>query len=127
VRGQNIQSAIPIVIAALNGPDQQTAGAAALFLGAQGTITARSALLQRLQAFRTEWHERVADDPGLFEGPHAIGDPLWNAVEFEKSLVSALAHAKNWSLTKDEMQTLADGCFTDECRQMADGKSWISF
>jgi hypothetical protein len=43
----------------------------------------------------------------------------------ELSLASALSHASNWKLTPSEHDHLRDGCLTEQCRAIADGKMWL--
>jgi hypothetical protein len=116
-----IQLAIPLIIATLNSPNLETAGYSALFLGKYGSDSARLGLSKRLDALRTQWHDRAA----AIASAGMSDEVEWNTAQLEKELVSALAHAQAWKLTAEEGQSLAAGCLTDECRHIAEGKGWL--
>lgn len=116
-----LRPAIPLIVAALNSPNLKTAGYAALFLGEHGSDLARPSLSKRLDALRRQWHDRAAEIASA-----GMSDEIeWNTAQLEKELVSALAHGQVWKLTAEEEQSLAAGCLTDECRHIAEGKSWL--
>jgi hypothetical protein len=117
------QLAVPIVAAALNSANFMTAGNAALFLGECGPTSARVDLLNRLEALRMEWHDRASQ----IRSARLLERPQWGVAQFETELVSALANTRAWILTPEEREEIAAGCFTDQCRQMATGKSRLSF
>jgi hypothetical protein len=48
-------------------------------------------------------------------------------VQLEQALVSALVRSANWKLTPGEQGRLRDGCLTEKCREIADGKMSIGF
>ena len=47
---------------------------------------------------------------------------LVQSAHLEQSLASALAHANNWKLTPAERDRLRDGCLTEQCQSIAEGK-----
>ncbi len=114
--------AMPVLLSVLNGSNLINAGNAALFLGECGPESARAAISKRLEALQTQWHDRAAE----LASAEISDQPQWNAAQFEQELVSALAHATAWKLTSEEAQSLAAGCLTDQCRQIAEGKGWRS-
>jgi hypothetical protein len=108
---------LPAALAALNAPNVTTAGYAALFLQEHGPSSVEEALWRRLELFRSAWHARSA------EVKAAIGEtPQAEAAKFEQALASALTHARNWKLSPGEIERLRQGCLTDQCRDIADGK-----
>ncbi len=111
---------LPAATHALFSPNLQTVGSAALFLGEHAPPDAREFLWQRLAALWKEWGSRSTELAGPFE--IATDAPAGKADSLEQELVSALAHAKNWTLSPDELERLRDGCLTERCRAIADGK-----
>jgi hypothetical protein len=67
--------------------------------------------------FRNAWQGHSAEVKDGF-GP----TPQAEAASFEQALTSALTHAKNWELSAGEVEQLRQGCLTDQCRDIADGK-----
>jgi len=47
-------------------------------------------------------------------------------VRLEQALVSALVRG-NWKVTPGEQEQLREGCLTQKCRDIADGKMSIGF
>ena len=75
------------------------------------------ALWHRLESFRSAWQGRSNEIKYAF-GP----TPQAEAARFEQALAYALTHAKNWKLSPGEVERLREGCLTDQCRDIADGK-----
>jgi len=48
-------------------------------------------------------------------------------VQLEQALVSALVRGANWKLTPGEQERLQEGCLTEKCRDIADGKMSLGF
>jgi hypothetical protein len=48
-------------------------------------------------------------------------------VQLEQALVSALVRGANWKLTLAEQERLQEGCLTEKCRDIADGKMSFGF
>ena len=42
--------------------------------------------------------------------------------QLEQALVSGLVTGANWKLTSEERERLREGCLTEKCRDIADGK-----
>jgi hypothetical protein len=110
---------LPAALAALNAPNLATAGAAALFVREHGPSSAEEALWHRLESFRSAWQGRSAEINVPF---WASGTPQAEAALFEQELACALIHAKNWKLSSGEVERVREGCLTDQCRDIADGK-----
>jgi len=109
---------IPIALNALNSPNLVAAGNAALLLGEQGPTSVQDALWRRLDVLRGLWRDRAVElRVASFEN-----GAQQQAANLELSLVSALAHAKNWTLTPAEQDRLRAGCLTEQCQPMAEGK-----
>jgi hypothetical protein len=112
---------VPAAVAALNAPNLTTAGYAALFLQEHGPPSAEETLWHRMESFRSAWQSRGAEIKDAFgQTPQA------EAASFEKALASAPIHAKNWKLSPGEVEQLRQGCLTDQCRAIADGKMSLS-
>lgn len=125
---------IPLAAKALDSGDLGSAGMAATFLGFRGPATVESALRQRLETLREKWRERAAElrgaDTGIFDG--GVGEQSAQleqarTVQLEQALVSALVRGANWKLTPGEQGRLREGCLTEKCRDIADGKMSIGF
>jgi hypothetical protein len=108
---------LPGALAALNASSLATAGTAALFLQEHGPRSVEEALWHRLELFRSAWDGRSAEVKYAF-GP----TPQAEAAQFEQALVSALTRARNWKLSPGEVERLREGCLTDQCRAIVDGK-----
>jgi hypothetical protein len=48
-------------------------------------------------------------------------------VQLEEALVSALLRGANWKVTPGEQERLREGCLTEKCRDIADGKMSLRF
>jgi hypothetical protein len=111
---------IPIAIASLNSPNLSAVGLSATFLGTHAAESAKAALWQRLDALRHDWRERTAE---LQSNSFSWGNsPPELAARLEQALTSAIANATNWKLSESERARLREGCLTDQCRNIADGK-----
>jgi hypothetical protein len=108
---------LPAALAALNAPSLATAEYAALFLQEHGPSSVGEELWHRLELLRSAWQGRSAEIKDAF-GP----TPQAEAARFEQALASALTHAKNWKLSPGEVDRLRQGCLTDQCRDIADGR-----
>lgn len=115
---ERFENVIPLAIAALHSANLNTAGASALFLAEHSSEPARSAIAQRLDELRTQWRDHTSEIKSA-----VFGDTLWDVAQFERNLVSALAHAQAWKLSGEEEESLAEDCFTDQCRQIAQGSA----
>jgi hypothetical protein len=113
---------LPGSLAALNAPNLATAGSAALFLREHGSSSIEEALWHRLELFRRAWQGRSAEIEDAFG---AYNTPQGAAARFEQALACALTHAKNWKLSPSEVERLRQGCLSDECRDIVDGKMWL--
>ena len=125
---------ITLAAKVLDSGDLGSAGMAATFLGFRGPATVESALWQRLDTLREEWRERAAElrgaDTGILDGgvrEQAAQLERARTVQLEQALVSALVRSANWKLTPGEQGRLRDGCLTEKCREIADGKMSIGF
>jgi hypothetical protein len=125
---------IPLAAKALNSGDLGSAGMAATFLGYRGPATVESALWQRLDTLREEWRERAAElrgaDTGILDGggrEQAAQLERARTVQLEQALVSVLVGGANWKLTPGEQERLRQGCLTEKCRDIADGKMSFGF
>lgn len=115
---------VPAATRALFAPNTQAAGSAALFLAEHGSSSdTREILWKRLAALWKEWENRSAALAGPFEV--RTDSTAGQAELLEEELASALAHAKNWKLSPDEQERLRDGCLTERCRAIADGKRFL--
>jgi hypothetical protein len=112
---------IPVAIHALDSPNLHAAGPAALFLAEHAGPSAQEALWQRLESFRKVWSDHPTDLRAAARAPFG-NDEREQAAAFEQCLVSALTSAHNWKLSSTELSRLRAGCFTDQCRIIADGK-----
>jgi hypothetical protein len=125
---------IPLAAKALNSGNLGSAGMAATFLGFRGPATVESVLWQRLEALREEWRERAVElrgaETGILDGgvrEHAAQLERAGTVQLEQALVSALVRGANWKLTPGEQERLREGCLTEKCRDIADGKMSLGF
>jgi hypothetical protein len=125
---------IPLAAKALNSGELGSAGMAATFLGLRGPATEESVLWLRLDTLREEWRERAAElrgaDTGILDGggrEQAAQLERARAVQLEQALVSALVGGANWKLTPGEQERLREGCLTEKCRDIADGKMSFGF
>jgi len=107
---------------------------AATFLGFRGPATVESVLWQRLEALREEWRERAVElrgaETGILDGgvrEHAAQLERAGTVQLEQALVSALVRGANWKLTLGEQERLREGCLTEKCHDIADGKMSLGF
>jgi hypothetical protein len=125
---------IPLAAKALESGDLGSAGMAATFLGFRGPATVESALWQRLGTLREDWRERAAELRGADTGVLDVGVREQAAqlerartVQLEQALVSALVRGANWKLTPGEQERLQEGCLTEKCRDIAEGKMSFGF
>jgi hypothetical protein len=125
---------IPLAVKALDSADLVSAGMAATFLGSRGPATVEAALWHRLETLREKWRERAeelrgADTRILYGGVPERGAQLeWGrTVQLEQFLVSALVRGASWKLTPGEQDRLREGCLTETCRDVADGKMSFGF
>ncbi len=112
---------LPIVSQALNSPNPITVTQAALFLGEHGSPSSQDLLWQRLESLWNAWHDRASELQVATMNFSASANPAQQANQLEQALASALAHAKNWTLSPAEIDRLRSGCLTDACREVADG------
>jgi hypothetical protein len=121
--GRYSDDLIPIAIAALNSPNLNAVGASAFLIATHAPESAKALLWQRLDALRRDWRDRAAEvQSASFTWGNSAPDL---ASRLEQSLASALANATNWKLSDSEHDRLRDGCLTDQCRNIADGKMRI--
>jgi hypothetical protein len=125
---------IPLAAKALNSGDLGSAEMAATFLGFRGPATVGSVLWLRLETLREEWRERAAElrvaDAGILDGgvrEQAAQLERARTVQLEQALVSALVRGASWKLTPGEQERLQEGCLTEKCREIADGKMSFGF
>jgi len=125
---------IPLAAKALNSGELGSAGMAATFLGLRGPATVESVLWLRLETLREEWRERPAElrvaDTGILDGgvrEQAAQLERARTVQLEQALVSALVRGASWKLTPGEQERLQEGCLTEKCREIADGKMSFGF
>lgn len=125
---------VPLAAKALNSADLGSAGMAATFLGFRGPATVEPTLWQRLETLREKWRERAAElrgaDTRILDGggrEQAAQLERAKTVQLEQALVSALVRSANWKLTPGEQERLREGCLTEKCRDIADGKMSIGF
>jgi hypothetical protein len=112
---------IPLAVKTLDSPNLQTAGTAALFLGAHGPASAEVALWRRLDALRKTWGERSAELRAA-ETRILESGIQGQTAQLEQELASALMTGVNWKLAPEEKERLREGCLTGKCRDIADGK-----
>src|SRR5882762_191117 len=117
---------IPVAVKALGSPNLGTAGTAALFLGAHGPASAEENLWRRLDVLRENWRERAAELRAA-ESRILENGKLGQTAQLEQELVSGLVTGTNWKLTSEERERLRQGCLTDKCREIADGKMSFGF
>jgi hypothetical protein len=114
---------VPVAVKPLDSRNLKAAAMAALFLADHGLAAVEDALWQRLDAFWLLWHDRAGElripVTSLERGIQSQSSQL------EQSLASALSHASNWNLTPSERGRLRDGCITEQCQDIADGKMWM--
>jgi hypothetical protein len=125
---------IPLATKALDSGDLGSAAMAATFLGLRGAAAVEPALWERLSTLREEWRERAAElrgaDTGILDGgvrEQAAQLERARTVQLEQALVSALVRGANWKLTSGEQDRLREGCLTEKCRDIADGKMSLGF
>jgi hypothetical protein len=125
---------IPLASKALDSGDLGSAGMAATFLGLRGSATVEPVLWQRLGTLREKWRERAAElrgaDTEILDGgvrEQAAQLERARTVQLEQALVSALVRGANWKLTTGEQYRLREGCLTEKCRDIADGKMSLGF
>ena len=125
---------IPLATKALDSGDLGSAAMAATFLGLRGAVTVEPALWERLSTLREKWRERAAElrgaDTGILDGgvrEQAAQLERARTVQLEQALVSALVRGANWKLTAGEQDRLREGCLTERCRDIADGKMSLGF
>jgi hypothetical protein len=125
---------IPLATKALDSGDLGSAAMAATFLGLRGAVTVEPALWERLSTLREKWRERAAElrgaDTGILDGgvrEQAAQLVRARTVQLEQALVSALVRGANWKLTAGEQDRLREGCLTERCRDIADGKMSLGF
>jgi hypothetical protein len=111
---------VSVAVKALDSRNLSAAATAAVFLGDRGPAQVQGALWQRLDALWLLWHDRAGE-------LRTTGTPFDRAIQgqssrLEQSLASALSHANNWKLTPPEIGRLHDGCLTEQCQAIADGK-----
>jgi hypothetical protein len=125
---------IPLATKALNSGDLGSAGMAATFLGFRGPAAVESLLWQRLETLREEWRDRAVElrgaETGILDG--GVQDQAGQlerarTVRLEQALVSALFRGANWKVTPGEQERLREGCMTEKCRDIADGKMSLGF
>jgi hypothetical protein len=117
---------ISVATKALYSPNLWAAGNAAMFLGAHGPASVQEDLWRRLDAVREKWVERTAE---LRAAETRVTDSgiAGQTAQLEQELVSGLVNAINWKLTTGERERLREGCLTDRCRDIADGKMSFGF
>jgi hypothetical protein len=108
---------IPVAAAALYSSNLEAAGTAALFLGEKGSESAKDMLYRRLTLLREQWHDRAEEVRAAF----LPDDIRTRSAQLERSLASALAHGRTWSLTVEEHESLKAGCFTEQCKDIVQG------
>src|SRR6266404_160513 len=123
-----------LVAKALDSGDLGSGAMAATFLGLRGAAAVEPALWERLSTLREEWRERAAElrgaDTGILDGgvrEQAAQLERARTVQLEQALVSALVRGANWKLTSGEQDRLREGCLTEKCRDIADGKMSLGF
>jgi hypothetical protein len=131
---RNSDELIPLAAKALDSGNLGSAGMAATFLGFRGPATVESVLWQRLEALRKEWLERAVElrgaERGILDGgvrEQAAQLERAGTVQLEQALVSALVRGANWKLAPGEQERLREGCLTEKCRDIADGKMSLGF
>jgi hypothetical protein len=111
---------LPIAMQGLNSPNFASAAPSAIFIATHAPDSAKAALWQRLDALHRDWRDRAAQ---LQSSSYSWGSsPQEQAAMLELQLASAIANAANWKLSDSERASLRDGCLTDQCRNVADGK-----
>jgi hypothetical protein len=119
-RAQYSDAQIPVAIETLDSGNLRAASTAAIFLGEHGPPATEEVLWKRLNALWLTWHDRAAE-LAVTQGYLGRG-PASQSARLEQSLASALSHAKNWKLTEPERSRLRDGCLSEQCRNVTDGK-----
>ncbi len=114
---------LPIAMQSLNAPNFATAASSAVFIGIHAPESAKTALWQRLDELRKDWRDRSAEvQSASFTWGNSPPDLV---SRLEQALASALANAANWKLSDSERDRLREGCLTDQCRTIAEGKMRI--
>ena len=123
---------IPLAVKALDSSNLGAAAVAATFLGFRGQAPVEPALWQRLEMLRDEWRERTIElreaETVILHGAvreQAAQLERARTVQLEQALVSALVAGANWKLTTGDRDRLREGCLTEKCRDIADGKMSI--
>jgi hypothetical protein len=78
-------------------------------------------LWRRLDALRETWRERAAELRAA-ETRILENGILGQTALLEQELVSGLVTGANWKLTSEERERLREGCLTEKCGDIADGK-----
>jgi hypothetical protein len=112
---------IPVAVKALDSPNMGNAGTAALFLAQHGPASAEATLWRRLKTLREAWSERAAE-LRVAETQIRENGTQGQAALLEQELVSGLMTGVNWKPTSTEQERLREGCLTNKCREIADGK-----
>lgn len=92
------------------------AGLAAFQLSRFGRPEDKSLVEARMEQLRQQWRERESGDASA-----PVGSSEAEAHKLEADLMSTLASpdAKVWTLTRDELARLGEGCLTSECKRYA--------
>jgi len=117
---------IPVAVKALDSPNLGSAGTAALFLARHGAASAEAALWRRLDKLREAWSEKAAELRAA-ETRVLENGIQGQTAQLEQALASGLMTGVNWKLTAGEREHLREGCLTDKCREIADGKMSFGF
>jgi hypothetical protein len=112
---------IPVALKALDSTNLGTAGTAALFLAQHGAASEEAALWRRLEVLREAWRERAGELHAAEKRTLEL-EIQGQVVQLEQELVSGLMTGVNWKLTGEEKERLREGCLTEKCRDIADGK-----
>jgi hypothetical protein len=121
VKARHIEPIIPVAEAALDSANLQAAATAALFLGEKGPASSKLLLSRRLTELRDQWRDREDEISASFRAE----DIRRQSADLEAYLVSALLHGRSWQVTEEERSTMQAGCFTEQCRQIALGRTSI--
>jgi hypothetical protein len=117
---------ISVAVKAVDSPHLGSAGTAAMFLAQHGPASAEGTLWRRLDALREAWSERVVELRAVETriGENGIQN---QAALLEQELVSGLVTGVNWKLTSADQERMREGCLTNKCREIADGKMSFGF
>ncbi|MGA8030403.1 MAG: hypothetical protein WB992_24945, partial [Bryobacteraceae bacterium] len=111
-------AAFQVIAAALQSPDYQTAGAAALFLSEHGDASAKPVILKRLRQLQSENQERAKEIRSTWMDNQTAGA----LANFEATLVSAIVNAQQWKVSEDEQKRIGEACLSEMCEQALDGR-----